>query len=117
MIRKLKHTSEKFLNIISKKINEKRKYTINELNDVKYPGLYIIWLKDEIVYIGKTTRKLKQRLADLKNDYKSHTFLKKLIQQELIKQLNLKKSFILSEKKLNKLIADNHIDIKRFSPL
>jgi hypothetical protein len=53
----------------------------NEISLLKKQGLYIIFKKDEIIYIGKTGRNGKTRLRELTSDYRSHTFNKKLLQE------------------------------------
>ena len=55
--------------------------TFKEIKYISSKGLYILLDSNEIIYVGKTDRKGKIRLGEMKADYRSHTLNKKLLQE------------------------------------
>ena len=77
------------------------------LSSQKKPGLYIVNLGSQVIYIGKTTRSGKIRMREMAADFRSHTLNRKLLTSELknvgieLKALNSKSKQSLIE--LNQL--------------
>ncbi len=67
------------LSIILKKTIASPTLTYNQICEIDYQGLYIIFDDTEILYIGKTNRTGKVRMQELAADFRSHTFNKKLL--------------------------------------
>ncbi|MFA6084192.1 hypothetical protein [Mucilaginibacter sp.] len=55
----------------------------DQITKIKEMGLYLIYDKDELLYIGMTTRKGHLRLSELSKSFRTHTFNRKLVEQHI----------------------------------
>jgi hypothetical protein len=53
--------------------------TFDEINSLNKCGIYLIFDESELLYLGMTKRKGKNRLREMTTDYRSHTFNNKLL--------------------------------------
>lgn len=84
-------------------------YDIIKKNNTQ--GIYVIFDKVNISYIGITTRQGKKRMQELTSDYRSHTFNRKLL-TERFKELKLVTQPLKKDSKTD--LINNNIMSKEF---
>jgi hypothetical protein len=55
--------------------------TYSEICRTHQQGLYLIFEKGVVLYVGKTSRSGKVRIRELASDFRSHTFNKKMLSE------------------------------------
>jgi len=73
-------------------------YTYEMTKEIKSCGVYIVYRENKIIYVGKTTRTINERLRELGNG--GHTLNKKLLQNLLRKTLKMPNLKLGKKKKL-----------------
>jgi len=83
---------EKCISELTAKLQEGLKLPLenfNQLENIKSNGLYIVYRKNKVIYVGKTTRSGKIRLREMASDYRSHTLNRKLLKDHLQRKLDI----------------------------
>jgi len=57
--------------------------TYEKTKQITTSGIYLIYNKSEVIYVGKTNRNGKTRLRELASDYRSHTLNRKIFRSLL----------------------------------
>jgi hypothetical protein len=87
--------------------------TFDQTKDAISCGIYLVYLDDKIIYVGKTSRTGKIRLRELASDYRSHTLNRKLLRLFINKELNVNLSPLTNSSK-QKMIKDGIVSNKDF---
>jgi hypothetical protein len=90
---------------------------LTDLDNLDKPGLYFIYnLNSELMYVGTTDRPLSERIAELRDQPKDHTFHSKHVREALEIRLNrrIKK---YNAKKLSRFQGHELISIEDFKQI
>ena len=97
--------------------------TFDNLKTLTSKGVYAIYKNKEFfpIYLGKTTRKGKNRIREIAGNYDSHVLNKKLLIKRLnekynlnLKSLRSKEELIKNEKVSEKQFKDTQKEIKKY---
>jgi len=85
---------------------ESELFGFDKIKNQNKSGVYFIYHKDKIIYVGKTERAGSKRLGDMVHHYRSHTLYRKLL-FERIKNYHRLNIDNLSDKTVNQIIEPN----------